>query len=95
LLDAQVPQTASVDRKTGGKDKKVTYDGAPQYEKIEGTDLELVKNSDKTVFRTTAPAPSGAGSPGFVLWANPAVRAQAAFRPEKREQVRQYLRYWY
>jgi hypothetical protein len=62
LLDAQVPQTASVDRKTGGKDKKVTYDGAPQYEKIEGTDLELVKNSDKTVFRTTAPAPSGSGA---------------------------------
>lgn len=62
LLDAQVPQTATVDRKTGGKDKKVTYDGAPQYEKIEGTNLDLVKNADKTVFRTTAPAPSGSGA---------------------------------
>jgi hypothetical protein len=53
LLDAQVPQTATVDRKTGGKDVKVQYDGKPQYEKIEGTSLELVKNADKTVFRTT------------------------------------------
>lgn len=62
LLDAQVPQTATVDRKTGGKDQKVTYDGKPQYEKIEGTNLDLVKNSDKTVFRTTAPTASGAGA---------------------------------
>jgi hypothetical protein len=54
LLDAQVPQTATVDRKTGGKDIKVQYDGKPQYEKIEGTSLELVKNSDKTVFRTSS-----------------------------------------
>jgi hypothetical protein len=62
LLDAQLPQTATVDRKTGGKDKKVEYDGAPQYERIEGTNLDLVKNADKTVFRTTAPAPSGSGA---------------------------------
>jgi hypothetical protein len=58
LLDAQVPQTATVDRKTAGKDVKVQYDGKPQFEKIEGTSLELVKNSDKTVFRASA-IPSG------------------------------------
>lgn len=62
ILDAQVPQTATVDRKTGGKDKKVTYDGKPQYERIEGTDLDLIENADKTVFRTTAPAPTGSGA---------------------------------
>jgi hypothetical protein len=63
LLDAQVPQTATVDRKTAGKDIKVQYDGKPQFEKIEGTSLELVKNSDKTVFRATAiPSGSQAGN---------------------------------
>lgn len=62
ILDAQVPQTATVDRKTGGKDKKVEYDGKPQYERIEGTDLDLVTNSDKTVFRVSSPSTSTGGA---------------------------------
>ena len=61
LLDAQLPQTATVDRATAGKDEKVQYDGKPVYEHIEGTTLDLVKNSDKTVFRTTV-LPTTAGS---------------------------------
>jgi hypothetical protein len=62
LLDAQVPQTATVDRKTAGKDVKATYDGKPQFEKIEGTSMDLAKNSDKTVFRVgTIPTGSQAG----------------------------------
>ncbi len=61
LLDAQLPQTATVDRATAGKDEKVQYDGKPIYESIAGTSLELVTNADKTVFRTTA-IPTTAGS---------------------------------
>jgi hypothetical protein len=46
-LDAAVPQTAKVDRKTATID--VQYDGAPVFHQIEGTSLELAENSNVTV----------------------------------------------
>jgi hypothetical protein len=52
LLDAQLPQTATIDRKTGGKDIKVQYDGAPQFSQISGTSLQLAENADKTVMKS-------------------------------------------
>ena len=52
LLDAQLPQTATIDRKTGGKDLKVTYDGAPKFNQIQGTSLQLAENADKTVIKS-------------------------------------------
>ncbi len=49
ILDAQVPQTAAVPR--GGKDLKITYDGAPKWAKIEGLDAEFAENTPFSVFR--------------------------------------------
>jgi hypothetical protein len=48
--DAQVPQTAKVDRKTATC--TVTYDGEPKFEKIEGTSLELAMNTSSTVLKS-------------------------------------------
>lgn len=50
VLDAQVPQTAKVDRKTATC--TVTYNGEPAFEKIEGTSLELAMNTSSTVLKS-------------------------------------------
>ncbi|HEY3406525.1 MAG TPA: hypothetical protein VGK59_24220 [Ohtaekwangia sp.] len=50
IRDAQVPQTAKVDRKTATC--SVTYDGDPKFEKIEGTSLELAMNTSSTVIKS-------------------------------------------
>ncbi len=50
IRDAQVPQTAKVDRKTATT--SVTYDGEPKFEKIEGTSLELAMNTSSTVIKS-------------------------------------------
>lgn len=50
ILDAQVPQTAKVERKTATV--KVEYDGEPKFEPIEGTSLYLAENSSVTVLRS-------------------------------------------
>jgi hypothetical protein len=50
IRDAQVPQTAKVDRKTATC--TVTYDGEPKFEKIEGTSLELAMNTSSTVLKS-------------------------------------------
>jgi hypothetical protein len=50
LADAQVPQTAKVDRKKATT--TVTYDGTPKFEKIEGTDLEHAVNTSSTVLKS-------------------------------------------
>jgi len=47
VMDAQVPQTAKVDRKTATSD--VTYDGNPQFENITGTDMQYSVNSSNNV----------------------------------------------
>jgi hypothetical protein len=49
IHDAQVPQTAKVDRKKATC--TVTYDGEPKFEKIEGTSLELAMNTSSTVLK--------------------------------------------
>jgi len=50
VLDAQVPQTAAVDR--GVVDLDVNYDGDPSFEPVEGTDdLAYASNSDSTVLQ--------------------------------------------
>jgi hypothetical protein len=49
VTDAQIPQTARIDRKTATT--QVTYDGAPQFEKIRGTQLEYAVNTPSTVLR--------------------------------------------
>ena len=46
-LDAAVPQTARVDRRTATVN--VEYDGAPVFNRIEGTSLQLAENSNVTV----------------------------------------------
>jgi hypothetical protein len=48
-MDAQIPQTAKVDRKTATV--TVTYDGEPKFEKIEGTNLQLAMNTSSKVFK--------------------------------------------
>ena len=47
LLEQSIPQTATVDRKT--TTVEVQWDGDPKFEKIEGTDIAIAKNTDKTV----------------------------------------------
>jgi hypothetical protein len=49
-MDAHIPQTAKVDRKTATV--TVTYDGEPKFEKIEGTSLELAMNTSSKVFKS-------------------------------------------
>ena len=49
LLDAQVPQTARVDRHTASAN--VDYDGNPQFQGIEGTDMSYAVNTALPVLR--------------------------------------------
>ncbi len=46
-MDAQIPQTAKVDRKTATT--HVSYDGAPQFQTIQGTGLLYAVNTSSTV----------------------------------------------
>ena len=47
LLEQSIPQTATIDRKEATV--KVEYDGEPQFERIEGTDMSYALNTDKSV----------------------------------------------
>jgi hypothetical protein len=49
IHDAQVPQTAKVDRAKATCE--VSYDGEPKFEPIEGTSLELAMNTSGTVLK--------------------------------------------
>jgi hypothetical protein len=48
VMDAQVAQTAKVDRKTAST--QVSYDGDPQFQSIVGTRLQYAVNTSSTVF---------------------------------------------
>ncbi|MGC4037852.1 MAG: hypothetical protein QM764_17955 [Chitinophagaceae bacterium] len=47
VMDAQIPQTAKVDRKTATT--SVTYNGAPQFKEIPGTEMEYGTNTSSSV----------------------------------------------
>ena len=49
IMDAAVPQTAKVDRRTATAD--VSYDGDPEFENISGTRLQYAVNASMTVLR--------------------------------------------
>ena len=49
MIDAEIPQTAKVDRKTATV--KVEYDGSPKFEPIKGTSLSLAENSNLTILK--------------------------------------------
>ncbi len=49
LLDAQVPQTAKVDR--NNTNANISYDGNPRFEEIEGTSMQYAVNSPSSVIR--------------------------------------------
>lgn len=49
VMDAQVPQTAKVDRKKANAD--IQYDGNPQFEDIDGTDMAYAVNTPDYVIR--------------------------------------------
>jgi hypothetical protein len=49
VMDAQIPQTAKVDRKTATAN--VTYDGAPQFKDIQGTHMQYALNTPSSVIR--------------------------------------------
>lgn len=49
LQDAEIPQTAKVDRQQAKAD--VVYDGNPQFEDIDGTDMEYAVNTSASVIR--------------------------------------------
>ncbi len=47
VMDAQIPQTAKVDRRTASTN--VTYDGAPRFQSIPGTHLQYAVNTQSSV----------------------------------------------
>ncbi|HVM87357.1 MAG TPA: hypothetical protein VMT76_04160 [Puia sp.] len=49
VMDAQIPQTAKVDRSTAST--SVTYDGDPKFENIQGTDMQYGVNTPSSVIR--------------------------------------------
>lgn len=49
VMDAQVPQTAKVDRKTANAD--IEYDGDPRFDNISGTDMDYAVNTSSYVLR--------------------------------------------
>jgi len=49
LIQAQIPQTAKVDRKNTTLD--VTYGGDPEFQEIEGTELDYAVNTDVPVIK--------------------------------------------
>jgi hypothetical protein len=49
LLAQSIPQTATVDRSEAKVE--VTYDGNPEFKKIEGSEVSYAANTDKTVLR--------------------------------------------
>ncbi len=49
ILDASIPQTAKVDRRTASVN--VEYDGEPYFVTIRGTSLKMAENSNVTVIR--------------------------------------------
>lgn len=49
VYEQYIPQTAKVDRKTATTE--VSYDGAPKFEKIEGTDMLYAVNTASTVIK--------------------------------------------
>jgi hypothetical protein len=51
VMDAQIPQTAKVDRATATC--SVSYDGEAVFEPIEGTNLAIAKNTKSTVLKTS------------------------------------------
>lgn len=50
VKDAQIPQTAKVDRKNATC--TVKYDGEPKFEPIEGTNMKLAMNTSSTVLQS-------------------------------------------
>jgi len=49
IMDAQIPQTAKVDRNKAAA--TVTYDGAPKFENIQGTNMQYGVNTQNSVIR--------------------------------------------
>lgn len=49
VMDAQIPQTAKVDRKNATAN--VTYDGSPQFQDIEGTHMQYALNTPSSVIK--------------------------------------------
>ncbi len=54
VMDAQIPQTATVQR--GEVDIKVPYDGKPKFDEVKGTDLEYAVNTSESVLKTDSNA---------------------------------------
>jgi hypothetical protein len=50
VLDAQVPKTAAVAR--GEVDIDVQYDGNPDFDEVDGTDMQFAKNTGSTVIES-------------------------------------------
>ncbi|MBS1932965.1 MAG: hypothetical protein JST96_03130 [Bacteroidetes bacterium] len=50
VMDAQIPQTAKVDRRTATAN--VMYDGEPQFDNIQGTNMQYGVNTQNSVIRS-------------------------------------------
>jgi len=49
VMDAQIPQTAAIKRSEAKAE--ITYDGAPKFERIKGTDIDYAVNTNSQVLR--------------------------------------------
>lgn len=49
IMDAQVPQTAKVDRQQAMAE--IQYDGSPRFDDVEGTNLQYAQNTSATVLK--------------------------------------------
>jgi len=49
IYDAQIPQTAEINRNTAASE--VVYNGAPEFQQIEGLSLEYALNTESAVFK--------------------------------------------
>jgi hypothetical protein len=49
VMDAQIPQTAKVDRRSATAN--INYDGEPKFENIDGTDMQYAVNTQGSVIR--------------------------------------------
>lgn len=85
VMDAQIPQTAKVDRKQATLE--VTYDGEPRFEKITGTDLEYAVNTATPVLKEGGKYYACSDAVWFVADAPRGPWAVSTERPEDVEKI--------
>lgn len=85
VMDAQIPQTAKVDRRSAVT--QVVYDGTPQFKPIAGTDLQYAINTSSTVLEEHGRYFSVDNGVWFTAESPMGPWAVSSDRPEEMDQV--------